>query len=188
MMAINYNEGLTERKPFRNQLLIICGLPFAGKSTLAKAISERFGYEEVDVDATKFQLYGQSIQEEDLNPDAWVRIYTETDRFIENKLKSGRSVVDASRNFSRAERELARGIADKAGVPVVTIYVDIPEAIVRQRLFENRHEPTRRDLTDKDFEEAVMAMEPPLAAENPLIFHYLDEIESWLIENTALLA
>jgi len=187
-MALNYNEGLTERKTFRNKLLIICGISFAGKSTLGKAIIERFGYEEVDVDDTKFQLYGQSIQDEDLNPDDWVRIYAETDKLIENHLKSGSTVVDASRNFRKAERDIAGSIADKVGVPMVTIYVDTPEGIVRQRMLENRRKSSRRDITDKDFEEAIMAMEPPIAAENPLIFHYHDEIESWLLENTAILA
>jgi len=185
--ALNYNEGLTERIILRNKLLIICGLSFAGKSTLVKAIIERFGYEEVDVDEIKFQLYGQSIQDEDLHPDDWVRIYAETDKLIENHLKSGCTVVDASRNFRKVERDIARSIADKVGVPLVTIYVDTPEGIVRQRMLENRHKPSRRDITDKDFEEAIMAMEPPVAAENPLIFHYLDEIEGWTIENTALL-
>ena len=187
-MALNYNGGLTERKTFRNKLLIICGLPFAGKSTLGKAIIDRFGYEEVDVDETKFRLYGQSIQDEDLHPDDWVRIYAETDQLIENHLKSGRTVVDASRNFRKAERDIARSIADKAGVPLVTIYVDTPEGIVRQRMLENRRQPSRRDITDKDFQEAIMAMEPPLAVENPLVFHYHDQIESWLLENAAILA
>jgi shikimate kinase len=31
-------------------LIVICGLSFSGKSTLAKAITARLGYEEIDVD------------------------------------------------------------------------------------------------------------------------------------------
>jgi len=170
------------------KFLILCGLSFAGKSTLGKAIVERFGFEEVDVDCTKYALYGPGIKDEELKPEDWVRIYTETDKLIENQILAGKTVVDASRNFSKVEREAARQIADKTGVCLITIYVDTPEEIVRQRMLENRVNPTRRDISDNDFEDVIRAMDVPEAAENPLIFHYTDEIESWMVENSAILA
>ena len=170
------------------QYFVICGLSFSGKSTLGKAITKRFSYEEVDVDETKMNLFGQNCIDEDLKPIDWVRIYAETDKQIENLLKSGKSVVDASRNFSKTERDAARKITDRAGVPILIILVDTPEQIARQRLLENRRNPTRREVTDKDFEEVIRAMEPPAADEHPLLFHYLSDIEEWLTENTAKLA
>jgi predicted kinase len=97
---------MAETSPSGSQLLFICGLSFSGKSTLGKAIAERFGYEAVDVDETKINLYGQRIKDEDLVPEDWARIYTETDQLIENLLKSGKSVLDASRNFSKTERNI----------------------------------------------------------------------------------
>lgn len=171
-----------------SQFLVICGLSFSGKSTLGKAIIERFSYEEVDVDEMKMNLFGQNCKDEDLHPEDWVRIYAETDKQIENLLKSGKSVVDASRNFSKTERNAANKIADRAGVPILIIYVDTPEQITRQRLLENRRNPTRREVTDMDFEAVIRAMEPPAADEHPLLFHYLSDIDEWLTENTAKLA
>jgi predicted kinase len=179
---------MAETNTFGSQLLIICGLSFSGKSTLGKAITERFGYEEVDVDETKFKIYGQSIKNEDLYPEDWVRIYTETDQLIEVLLKTGKSVLDASRNFSKTERNTAKNIADKIGVPLLTIYIDIPEQTTRQRLHENRRNPTRRDITDKDFEDVIRAMQPPTVDEHPLIFHHFNEMDGWLFENSAKLA
>jgi predicted kinase len=174
--------------PSGPQFIIICGLSFSGKSTLGKAIIERFGYEEVDVDDTKFKLFGQSIKDEDLHPEDWVRIYAETDRLIEDILKSGKPVVDASRNFSKAERNIARSIAGRMGVSLITIYVDTPEEIARQRHLENRRDPSRRDVTDQDFESALRAMQPPTADEHPLIFHHFSAVDGWLLENAAKLA
>jgi len=179
---------MAEINNFGSQLLIICGLSFSGKSTLGKAITERFDYEQVDVDETKINLYGQSIKDEDLYPEDWARIYTETDKLIEKLLKSGKSVVDASRNFSKTERNIVKSIADKAGVPIITVYVDTPEQMARQRLLENRRNPTRPDVTDKNFEEVIRAMEPPTVDEHPLIFHHFNEIDSWLLENAAIIA
>jgi predicted kinase len=179
---------MANNNPLGPQFVIICGLSFSGKSTLGKAISERFGYEEVDVDLTKINLYGPTLNDETLNPEDWVRIYYETDQLIENLLKSGKSVVDASRNFSKTERNIAKNIADKLGVPLITIYIDTPEPITRQRLLENRRNPTRRDVTDKEFEDVIRAMESPTADEHPLIFHHFGTIDVWLYENAAKLA
>lgn len=165
------------------KFLIICGLSFAGKSTLAKAIVTQFGYEEVDVDETKVRVFGTEIQDADLKPEDWVRIYTETDQLVERYLNSGKSVVDASRNFSMAEREIARRIADQIGAAFLTVYVDTPEVMVRQRLLENRRNPSRRDVTDTDFDAVIRAMQPPANAENALIFHFSDEIAAWISEN-----
>ena len=87
-----------------NKLFIICGISFAGKSTLGEAIAKRFGYAQVDVDDMKFQLYGPAIKDEDLIHADWVRIYDETDKLIESYLQSGKTVIDASRNFRKKER------------------------------------------------------------------------------------
>jgi len=174
--------------PSGAQFLIVCGLSFAGKSTLGKAIAECFGYVEVDVDETKMGLYGQRCKDKNLKPEDWVRIYAETDQLIEKLLKSGKSVLDASRNFSRIERHTAKNIAVKAGVPIVIVYVDTPEPITRQRLLDNRRNPTRRDVTDKDFEDVIRAMEPPTADEKPLTFHHAEDIDHWLVKNAEKLA
>ena len=166
-----------------SKLFIICGISFAGKSTLGKKIAQQFGYAEVDVDDTKTHLYGPDIQDEDLPHDDWVRIYAETDSLIEHYLQAGRTVIDASRNFRKEERQLARQIATKMDAEVVTIFVETPEAIARQRLLENRKKPLRREVTDKDFEEILHVIEPPTADENPLVFHYGDDVERWIAQN-----
>ncbi|GAC1450782.1 MAG: hypothetical protein PVS3B1_25780 [Ktedonobacteraceae bacterium] len=165
------------------KLFIICGISFAGKSTLGKKIAQQFGYAEVDVDDMKFQLYGPDTQDEDLRHEDWVRIYAETDHLIESYLQSGRTVIDASRNFRKEERRLARQIATRMGAEVVTIFVDTPEALARQRLLENRKKPARREVTDKDFEEILHVIEPPVADESPLVFHHSDQVDHWISQN-----
>jgi shikimate kinase len=60
-----------------SKLFIICGISFAGKSTLGKVIAQQFGYAEVDVDDTKIQLYGPDIRDEDLSHDDWKRNHHE---------------------------------------------------------------------------------------------------------------
>ncbi len=54
-----------------NILIIVCGLSFAGKSTLANAICAKLGHSQVDVDETKDALFGPGIADEDLKNDEW---------------------------------------------------------------------------------------------------------------------
>ena len=166
-----------------SKLVIICGISFAGKSTLGEAIAKRFDYAQVDVDDMKFHLYGPESKDEELSRADWVRIYHETDKLIESYLQSGKTVIDASRNFTKDERQLARQIATQLKAEVVTIFVDTPEDIARKRLLENRKKQSRRDVTDKDFEEILQVWEPPTANENPLVFHNGDDIDTWIAKN-----
>jgi predicted kinase len=170
------------------KLIIICGISFAGKSTLADAISQRFGYAQVDVDDMKFQLYGPEAKDEELSRADWERIYDETDKLIEHYLQSGKSVVDASRNFRKRERQKARQIATNLKAEVVTIFVNTPESIARQRLLENRKRQSRLDVTDKDFATILEVFEPPAADENPLVFCYSDQIDSWIAKNISAIS
>src|SRR5712692_6328429 len=135
-----------------SKLVIICGISFAGKSTLGEAIAQRFGYAHVDVDDMKFHLYGPESKDEELHRADWVRIYQETDSLIASYLQSGKTVIDASRNFSKQERQVARHLATQLKAEVVTIFVDTPEGSARKRLLENRNKPSRLDVTDQDFE------------------------------------
>jgi predicted kinase len=157
-------------------VIIVCGLSFAGKSTLARTICERYGYVEVDVDATKVSLYGAEIRDQDLGRSQWQRIYRETDNQIRELVYNGKSVVDASRHFSRTERDQSRHLASQLKVPLVVVYIDTPEVVARQRWLENRENPTRRDVTPEDFDAVIRAMQPPAADEAPLVFHCDEDV------------
>ena len=171
-----------------SRLIIICGLSFAGKSTLAKAICAEFGYPQVDVDKTKLDLFGSGIDDTDLSPDEWTRIYRETDDRIVAHLRNGDSVVDASRNFRRRERTHAGSLAERMSATVVVIYIDAPHSLVRQRWTQNRLRQTRRDVSAEAFEEIIAAMEPPSVDEQALVFRPDDDIANWLAEHGECLA
>jgi predicted kinase len=165
------------------RLVVICGLSFAGKTTLGNAICTALGHEQVDVDCTKADLYGHNVPDDALGPEDWARIYDETDCRIATCLREGNDVVDASRNFKRRERDRARGVAVAAGANAVVVYIDTPEALCRKRWLENRQTRARRDVSDQGFEELVTTMEPPRPEENALVFHYSDDVRRWLLDH-----
>lgn len=163
--------------------MIVCGLSFAGKSTLAHMLVQRLGYVEVDVDQTKVAMHGPDVRDETLTRAEWDDIYAETDRRIIDSLSSGASVIDASRHFTRAERDHLRALVAAQGYDTVVVHVTTPEALARQRWQANRINPSRRDVTDADFEAVIRAMEPPTDEEQPVRFHNSDDIEAWIEAN-----
>lgn len=165
-------------------LVVICGISFAGKSTLARAITERLGFVEVDVDAVGARLYGLPANDggAQLNGLDFDRIYDEADKEIERLLTSGVS-VDASRNFTRSERTRARELARRANARLVTVFVDTAESVARQRRVANKISGSRGDITDDQFDEILRVFEPPSEDERPLVFGIGDDIDSWAVTN-----
>ena len=182
--------GLPSVAPFLKEdeptstLIVICGLSFSGKSTLATAITRKLGYEEIDVDDVGAKLYKLNINDERLKDLDWDRVYDEADRQIEARLRSGATVVDASRNFTKQERDRAQEVAKRSNGQLVTIFVDTPVEIARQRRLSNKTSQSRRDITDKQFEEIVQVMQPPTEDERALVFRHGDKIDSWINENS----
>lgn len=164
-------------------LYIISGLSFVGKTYLCNILVKKFGYETVDVDVTKKNIYGKGLRDDDLTHEQWVKIYDATDKQIEKSLKDGKNVLDASRNFRKSERINAKNIAEKSGARFIVIYVKTPEEVVRQRWVENRRKQTRHDIEDKNFEEIINFFEPPSSDENPIILTYGDDLEQWIKNN-----
>jgi len=164
-------------------LLIICGLPFAGKTTLEQALLHRFALARVDVDDTKRELFGPTVEDAELSQNDWVQVYAEADERIGRYLAARRSVVDASRNFRRDERTIARQIAATNGANLMTIFIDTPEEVVRGRLVENRIAQTRHDVADAEFDKLLREMEPPTPDESPLVLRHGDDLNQWVTQH-----
>lgn len=166
-----------------NKLIILCGIPFSGKSTLAKEISKKLNYNRVDLDDVKFKLHGDNIKDEDLMQKDWDVVYQEMYKRIENSLKSGKTVVHDTGNFTKYERNLIKQIADKFNLDALTVFVDTPKEIAYRRLKENRESGKRFDVSGDGFESSVKEMETPGSDENTLVFRYNDNIDSWIENN-----
>ncbi|MCL5676105.1 MAG: hypothetical protein M1120_03190 [Patescibacteria group bacterium] len=86
-------------------------------------------------------------------------------------------------NFTKHERSLAKGIADKLNLKTLTIFTDTPYEIAKQRLLENRANKTRFDVNDEDFENTVREMEPPDKSEEHINFKYGTDLDWWIKDN-----
>ena len=135
----------------RPGLVLVGGLPGAGKSTLARALAGHAGFAVIRSDLVRKELAVPLAERP--TPDAGIyapewteRTYAECRRRAEGLLFQGRRVlVDAS--FRReASRRLFLELADRWGVPACLLLCRAAPAVVRARL-----ERRRDDASDADW-------------------------------------
>ena len=163
-----------------NKLFILCGIPFSGKSTLARKMVEKLGFVRIDLDEVKISIFGDKILDSQIDQFGWDKIYQDMYRKIKSALVEGKTVVNDTGNFTHAERGVVAKIAQDLGLPVTTIFVDIPVEVAHQRILDNRNSQKRFDVSDLDFRSTVAEMEKPSNDENHLSFNYLESIDSWI--------
>ena len=107
---------------------------------------------------------------------------------VARHLAASQSVIDASRYFRKSERDAARALCRTHGGALVTVHVDTPEHITRQRLLANRRSRARRDVSDEAFAAILAAWEPPTADEHALVFPFGDDVDAWMERHAAAIA
>ena len=163
-----------------NKLYIFCGIPFSGKTTLSKEVVEIKKYKRIDLDEIKFALSGQKIKDSEIDQSGWDRIYQEMYKQIEEQLSRGETVTQDAGNFTKYERDLVRNIAQKIGIEAVTVFIDTPYNVAKERLLANRNETKRFDVPDEDFESTVKEMEPPDEKEKHITYKSGTPVEDWI--------
>jgi predicted kinase len=141
-------------------LILMCGLPFAGKSTLAARIAEALHLPIVSLDAVN-TARGIGLRGESISPAQWAETYAETYRQLETLIAAGSGLIYDHANFTRDERDAVRAIAARHGFTARVIYLPVSPYEARARLQANRVTRGRHDVRDDDFDLVVHRFEPP---------------------------
>ena len=148
-------------------LIIMCGLPFSGKTVLAKKISQKRDISVVSIDEIREER-GFSWEDNDRVTAAdWSSIFDEAYRLLTHELDDGRSVIYDSANQDRASRDELRALALAHNARTELIYLDVPLTTIMQRWQENQKTKARFHLPKKWLQAAINTLEPPTPEENP---------------------
>jgi len=163
----------------RKQIVyILCGLPFSGKTRLAKKLTEKFNFSHLNVDdLVKARDKNGAVSEEE-----WKRVFTESYKKLEVLLKNGKSVMFDATNYTKSVRDQLREVALRNKVGVKVIFLDIPKETAKERLKENRILNKRKDVLSSDFKEVVDNFEKPTEEENVIVYKQ-EPLESWIEQN-----
>ena len=126
-----------------SRLVVQCGLPGVGKSTVAAAIADRIGGERVRSDVVRAELFDEPAY----TPAEKDRVYaTMLDR-ARRALEAGMpAVIDATYEYRRHRDQVAT-MADTLGVDLTLVHVVCDERVARERIREREDDPSEADVS-----------------------------------------
>jgi hypothetical protein len=135
------------------RLVVVVGLSGTGKSTVATTLQARTGFLHLNSDATRKRLAGLALTArpgaELYTPARNAATYAALYAAAAEALSAGRGVILDATFQRRADRNAARAIARRAGVPILFVECTCPEDEVRRRLAERARRG--HDASDADW-------------------------------------
>jgi predicted kinase len=159
----------------RAQLFILSGPPFAGKSTLARALEARFGLVRIEIDEV-LRARGLDIERE----DAWRIAFQRSFRRLHHALAAGTSVVWDAASLTRQQRDRIRATGDVYGAAVSLIHVATSDEERDRRRIANLGSGERVDVPKAAFDEARQEFEIPADDEHPIRFTPDLNLDDWI--------
>lgn len=147
-------------------LVLMCGLSFSGKSTLAAGLSAAMDAELLSLDRINEErgLHGgQGIPVEE-----WAATNRIAHERASGLLAAGRHVVVDDTGSPRFIRDEWRETASAAKTPFVLVWVQVSPELQRQRVLANRADHARPDVTDAVLAEHIATFQAP-EDEDPLV-------------------
>lgn len=137
------------------------GVPGAGKTTVAKLLNSKLGAEHIWADLERRELLGAPKFTHDEN----IWLYDKLNQKTEALLSHGNTVIyDAAFNY-RSDRLKMQKLASIYHATTVTIWVDTPHHIARERINVGSKNRVLGDMTLETFNALRIKLETPLEFE-----------------------
>src|SRR5687767_6184222 len=162
-------------------LFIMSGLPFSGKSTLSRKMSEQLGIPRISFDETwlKVEKEQSSIPGSD-DIERWRYINKVCEEQAQQLLKEGKSVVYDNLGSSFDQRQRMRDLASEVNAISKVVYVNVDKETVAKKREGNLTTQERAQVSDHDFNQALENFEAPRQDEKALIYDPLEDMEKWI--------
>ena len=165
----NLEEIIGSINKSRMTLFILCGLPYSGKTHIAREILKHASCVYVSMDFILTELG----YDWDLNklPDeqGWKEVIDISYQRSKKALKDSRNVLYDSTNHTRISRDDLKKIASEVNANVQIIYIDVAPDVVIKRWEQNKITKTRFILNEKLLNMTIDSMEIPTNEERPWI-------------------
>lgn len=140
-------------------LYLFIGYPGAGKTTVAKIITDTTGGVHLWADQERHKRFGRPTHARQES----LELYDELNKEAERLLGEGKTVIfDTNFNFA-ADRQQLREIATRQGAETVVIWITVPEDVAKSRavhIADTRNGYTA-SMTEEQFEKIIAKLEPP---------------------------
>jgi len=159
-------------------LFIMSGLPFSGKSTLSKQISQSFGIKHISFD----EVWIESEKIINFVP-TWENISQKCEDLVVEELQNNRGVIYDNLGDRPEHRDKMRQLAKNNNADFKIIYINVSRSEVIARRQENLKLQSRAQVSDENFNNALNSFEIPTPSENPIIFTPNQNVEEWMLKS-----
>ena len=167
-------------------VIALSGLPFAGKSTLARAIAAAQGRSLIEVD--RLIDHGAVPVGEAVPDRVWIAAYRVAEARLRKELAAGRRMVYDGVNFRWVQREKLRRMAREFGQRVLVVQVTTPIDVNLARQRANDQHLTRPAVDAATFTMVGARFEPPREGEWAVEYDGREPVAVWLERTTRELA
>jgi predicted kinase len=115
-------------------LILLCGLPGAGKTTLAQRLAEHLDFAHIESDAVRRRLTANPTYSHSESG----AVFAIVDAEARKCLKSGRHAAVDATNLTVKDRRRFLDIGREPGVLLIPVRVVAPEDVIRERLSRPR--------------------------------------------------
>ncbi len=123
-------------------LILVCGLPGTGKSTVARQISEKAGAPILRTDAVRKEI----TEKPEYSEEEKRKVYEELFRRAESLLRKGKNVIIDGTFYKKTLRNRVSEISERTGKELKMIECVSPEDVIRKRISGGREDESEADF------------------------------------------
>lgn len=149
-------------------LIAMCGLPFSGKSVLARALSRELRIRLLSYDAEIYPVQHRAVP-------AGASLAAEYDfvqgiarREIAAILAGGESLIYDDLLLQREDRRKLAAVAEAHWADFVLVYLDTPLAVIEERRTANSRTRARTSVPDAKIRTDMSLLDPPEETEHAI--------------------
>jgi predicted kinase len=149
-------------------LIAMCGLPFSGKSVLAKALSRELRIRLLSYDYGIYPVHSRQAPAGSSVAAEYDFVQEIARREIGAILAGGESLIYDDLLLQREDRRKLAAVAEANWAGLVLVYLDTPLPVIDERRAANSRMRARTSIPEADMRLDISLLEPPHDAERAI--------------------
>jgi len=163
-------------------IISLTGLPFSGKSTLAKVLSEELSLPIVNYDNDVYAKHKHEVPAGTLPAKEFEMIETIAREYLAKKLIAGQSLIYDDLGLQKEDPEHIRQLASENGANYVLVFVDTPIEVIEERRSLNHQTNGREHIDSEKLHLDISLLEKPQPDEPAIVVTPSTSIEHIVAE------
>jgi len=142
-------------------LIILSGLPFSGKSTIAQKLSDALDIPILSYDNDIYAYHKTSVPPRTSAAKEYDIIQSIAREQLQTLLIKGDSIIYDDLNLEKSDRQLLVELCRACKAQEIIVYADTPVAVIEQRRQDNLAINTRSHIDEATMQLDISLLQPP---------------------------